>query len=935
MPKLSLAQVFSQFLERRSGLLILVALGLTAILILPMTLMAPTELASNEPGGEVFDLRDEVDLKLASSVYPSAYVVEARDGNMLTQAGLFELLANQRTLLTKDAKGELAPSSVEPRPLLAESYSPDSGVSFTGITSVANAVDDVLRLHPLLETNLEQATDEQVQFAVHLLLENPVTVGVADQFSVHATSVPGNFLGIDIAIWSSPALTVLVLADNDALGGGSRSIGLATDDATLNRERFARSVQETLRGEQEHVQVWGIAIDINLSSQEQGSSAGLYITLTVIAALTVVGLTLRSYWATALTAVGIGWLMIWLKGFSALLGIKGGLVVDLIVPIAMVSLGVDFAVHAARRYQEERRAGLVPNRALTIGMSGVLGALLLAMLSDGIAFLSNTPSGIESVVQFGIAAGIAVISSFTVLGVVMPVALMRLDQLSGSVKSARPLLRAGAAMGATSFVGSGVIILVAVSLEIGAVILAIATALFAGLPWLILSARWRTENASTSERVSQEPIIVPPSTMEALTAGVVVSLARRRIVLIPLVGLLTLISVLAATRLEAAFDVKDFYAADSDIVVSLDKLDRHIGDRSGEGGTLFVEGDLSQPEALRELQGLLNRLAENPYLGKEFDGSPSVFERHVLTFVQRVMENPYAKDEVERVTGTPLTDADADLIPDDDRQLQALYAYAREYGIPIDEANVVYSPDVVRTALYFDPVDPAEAIAIFIVGIPGTREQSVIAPAGSALLADLAPLKERGSFKRVGITGSPFVRDAELTATVRNLRTSLPIAVAGTLVLLLVALRSVRYALITVVPIGLVVAWLYALMHLFGFALNFVSATIGAVSVGVGIDYSIHMTERFREEMARTQDRIGALYLASRGTGVALLGSAGSSIVGFAIMGFAPMPMFSTYGILTALMIFLALVAALLVLPSLLMAVTPQPKATAASVGRS
>ena len=45
--------------------------------------------------------------------------------------------------------------------------------------------------------------------------------------------------------------------------------------------------------------------------------------------------------------------------------------------------------------------------------------------------------------------------------------------------------------------------------------------------------------------------------------------------------------------------------------------------------------------------------------------------------------------------------------------------------------------------------------------------------------------------------------------------------------------RSVRYAVVTVVPIGLVVAWLYAIMELAGFALNFVSATIGAISIGV------------------------------------------------------------------------------------------------------
>jgi len=112
-------------------------------------------------------------------------------------------------------------------------------------------------------------------------------------------------------------------------------------------------------------------------------------------------------------------------------------------------------------------------------------------------------------------------------------------------------------------------------------------------------------------------------------------------------------------------------------------------------------------------------------------------------------------------------------------------------------------------------------------------------------------------------------------------------------------------------------------MYVFGFALNFVTATIGAVSIGVGIDYSIHMTERFREELAIAESPIRALQHAARGTGVALAASATSSIVGFAIMGFAPMPMFSSYGVLTALMIFLAFSASVLVLPSLLLLVTP------------
>jgi predicted RND superfamily exporter protein len=127
-------------------------------------------------------------------------------------------------------------------------------------------------------------------------------------------------------------------------------------------------------------------------------------------------------------------------------------------------------------------------------------------------------------------------------------------------------------------------------------------------------------------------------------------------------------------------------------------------------------------------------------------------------------------------------------------------------------------------------------------------------------------------------------------------------------------------------PIGLVVAWLYAIMYVGGFAFNFVTATIGAISIGVGIDFSIHITERFREELARSSSRASALAQVTQGTGVALAASAASSIVGFLILGFAPMPLFSSYGFLTAIMIALALAASLIVLPSLLMLVTPEIK---------
>jgi predicted RND superfamily exporter protein len=88
---------------------------------------------------------------------------------------------------------------------------------------------------------------------------------------------------------------------------------------------------------------------------------------------------------------------------------------------------------------------------------------------------------------------------------------------------------------------------------------------------------------------------------------------------------------------------------------------------------------------------------------------------------------------------------------------------------------------------------------------------------------------------------------------------------------------------------------------------------------------------RFREEL-RTHGRLAAVQRAGASTGGALVGSALSSMLGFVVMAFAPMPLFATYGLLTAVMIGFAALAALVVLPPLLMVITSEPAIAARNV---
>ncbi|MBS24949.1 MAG: hypothetical protein CMQ28_04840 [Gammaproteobacteria bacterium] len=903
-------------------ILLLVVFAAITLALIPSAILSPDHGdASTEPGGEAFDLRDDLAKWLIVPVFPEAFLLEAKNGDVLTQEVLWELKQAQIALLEADISGDLAPDGIPPQPLLANSFSPSTNTPFKGIFTFADAVESTLKIHPLLGTDLENATNDQIKFAVNSLLIGSRSAEIADLLSVEASYERKKVLGQEIDVWKSPAMWFVVTADNNALGGGQvQSVGgLSADSATIAKEKFARKTQEILRGKSENYWLWGIAIDQNLEAEEEGTIAGFYIMLTVIAALGVISLAVRSYWATALTAIGIGILIIWLKGITALVGLKGGLIIDFIVPIAMISLGVDFAVHSIRRYREEKHNAKSPMSALALGFTGVLGALFLAMVSDGIAFLSNVPSGIEAVVHFGISAGVAVASAFVVLGLVVPLALAMIETQCPppiNTKKSSSAIAYIAGAGVTFLCGLSVILMVALSLHWGISVLILAAILFVVLPFSYQMKKSPRTSFSDNAQLKE----IPSKTSNLVTSIVTLS-AHRPIVTLALAFLVTTTCLFMAIRLESSLDVKDFFDEKADFVVSLDKADEHIGPRTGEGGTIYLKGDMSNPEALRAINLFMQSLTENPYIGTEADGEPSIYPRNVIDIVKRITKNSSSSELVNRPR---IKDDDLDGLPDSQSQLATMLKDAMRDGVPMADGydGMAYTPEEVHSVLYFDESGLNEDRATVIVGIPGTREQTVVIAAEKSLMHDLAMLENVPGITKFGLTGSPFTRTAELAASTDALRTSLPIAAIAALFALTIAMRSFSFAFITVIPIGLVVTWLYAFMFIAGFSLNFVTATIGALSIGVGIDYSIHMTERFREEFKRHKRPDLALEKSAKGTGTALLGSAGSSIVGFTIMGFAPMPVFSTYGILTAIMIFFALAASLLVLPSLLVIVS-------------
>ena len=146
-------------------------------------------------------------------------------------------------------------------------------------------------------------------------------------------------------------------------------------------------------------------------------------------------------------------------------------------------------------------------------------------------------------------------------------------------------------------------------------------------------------------------------------------------------------------------------------------------------------------------------------------------------------------------------------------------------GLMNEKGELFYSASRVKYTLVQTPNGYS---TVFRIGIPDSASQDITSFARKELENELKYLENKNYISKYGVTGSPFVREVELSSATNSLYKSIPIAAFASFLVLLVTFRSVRYALITVMPIGLVVSWLYGIMYLGGYSLNLVTATIGA-----------------------------------------------------------------------------------------------------------
>ncbi|MFB6150421.1 MAG: MMPL family transporter, partial [Haloarculaceae archaeon] len=573
---------------------------------------------------------------------------------------------------------------------------------------------------------------------------------------------------------------------------------------------------------------------------------------------------------------GIGVVLVWTFGFMGWAGIAFNQIF-IAVPVLLIGLSIDYAIHIFMRHREERTMGngggggegalaadgssdgddaladggssdgdVGPRGSMRTALAGVGIALVYVTATTVIGFLSNLTSPVPPIREFGVVSAFGIAAALLVFGLLTPAIKVELDEFL----EARGFDRRKRAFGT----GGG---------------------------------RFSSALSLGSTAAKKAPYLVILGAV-LLSAG----------------------GAYGATQVDTTFDQADFLAEDPpdwmeelpepfkpseySAKQNLEYVNENFV-REDSQAQILVRGAVAKPATLDRLAEARSLAAQKGVTQKLSTGEPDI------TGPLSVMRSVAASNETFNATFTA-ADTDGDRVPD--RNVGAVY------GALFDAA-----PDEAAKVLARDG-DEYEAARV-VISIRGGASGDAV----TTQMRDVADAVA-GNGLDATATGSKILNKIVQDKLLQTVIESLIITLVATFAFLMVAYRltegSATLGAVTLLPVAFSVAWILGTMYLLDIPFNVLTGMITSLTVGLGVAYSIHLSERYNQELDRTDDVWAAMDRTVTGTGGALLGSAATTVGGFGVLVFAILPPLQQFGLITGLTIIYACLASVLVLPSLL-----------------
>ena len=551
----------------------------------------------------------------------------------------------------------------------------------------------------------------------------------------------------------------------------------------------------------------------------------------------------------------------WMQGAGTILGpgyldiIGAPNQVSQIAPIILIGLGVDYAIHFTSRYREEIGSGNSIVGSTSSTLKSVGIALTLATLATIVGFLTNIVSPLPELKDFGILVSTGIFFAFFLVMTFVPAIRTLLDKRAESKGN-------------------------------------------------ISTEAFSSSGESVLNKIAASSGIIPKK--------------------LKLVALALLIGIsgygyFSFTNLETIFEFTDFLPEDDPVVQTLDLLTEEFGGGFGETTSVLIEGDnLATPDVHNALIDSINNLSDKEnivvYAGNVAAESVIGTVGQLLAPQGAAPGAPPAMPDME-VLGT-LGSFGVDLMSGsqgidalrvkDSGDVQGLYEYL-----------VSSDPEAFLANLYFNEENIVTAQQVRITTSAGSL--------GAAQLRDdiydaFIPLSSLG----VDIAAT---NDAIVTQSVSDLISesqfqSLIFAILASMTFLilyyLIDIRKPFLGVITILPVVAIVMGTYLGMYFLEIPLNPVTSTLSGLAIGIGVPFVIHVTNRFRETLLTSSNPVEAVKTTLKTTGGSLFGSAFTTMAGFGILMTSSLKPFQQMGQVVVVALGFALVASILILPTLL-----------------
>ena len=173
------------------------------------------------------------------------------------------------------------------------------------------------------------------------------------------------------------------------------------------------------------------------------------------------------------------------------------------------------------------------------------------------------------------------------------------------------------------------------------------------------------------------------------------------------------------------------------------------------------------------------------------------------------------------------------------------------------------------------------------------------------------------------LTGISVIYNNLLQSLFSSLIGSVGIVFIAIFVMFLFLFRSISLALIGMVPNFLAAGFVMGSIGFSGVPLDIMTVTVAAISIGIGVDNTIHYLHRFKREFDISKDYEECLKNSHTTIGRAMFYTSSTIVIGFLILlssNFNPSVFF---GIFTSLAMIMAILGSLLLLPTLLYYLKP------------